>query len=342
MKNKCISLLLAFFVVFIGNVSAAKNSDTTRIYKKIVTNSEFASKLYSVLPLYSEMGVTKESVNNCLREMAGRVLDYAYEEFEQGLLTKQNIGERFQVYLADSVQLMDSVYISMMLDSFPEETIQTMLEGHVPPEFKELYQLLAKEAYYIFGFSDKNTGMIFDDMQGYEWSFTAVEYLFDEDIINGTGDFTFEPASMVTREQFVKMICGAFDIQKGADIVNFSDVSETDWFYPYVMKMASNGLVTGISDTLFGTGNNIKRQDMAVLIYRIGRNMGYFSSESSKNPFVDQLSISGYAVTAVNTLRNNGVINGDDKNMFNPHSGASRAEAAQMIYNFYMYAQNLN
>ena len=347
MRKKIVGLLLAvvFFVCgFPLSGYAAKNSDITRVYKKIVTNTDFMQKLYAVVPLYSELGLTEELVTDRIKRLINDVVNTAVSEKASGVLTTENIEQRFKEILMTSVQYMEAEYLSLLLDAFPEETIEKMLEGVIPEEFRELYRLLAKEAYYILGYNERGIEIIFDDMTGYEWSFTAVDYLFNKDIISGTGDFVFDPGGYVTREQFVKMICSAFDSQivPGDKPPVFSDVSLESWYYPYVTKLASAGLINGVSETVFGTGNNIKRQDMAVLMFRIGEDLGYFSPEMLKLPFNDQNDISSYALTAVNTLKNKGIINGDEGGNFNPHKGASRVEAAQMIYNFYIYVSNFN
>jgi len=347
MKKRIFSLLLAtvfFTSVLSFPTYAAKNSDVTRVYKKVFTTTDFMQKLYSVVPLYTELGLTNDSVTKRIKLLINDVLDGALYRKSTGELTKSNIEKSFKEIIMLEVQYMEAEYLSLLLDSFPEKTIEEMLEGTIPNEFKDLARVLAKEAYYILGYNEIQTDIIFDDMKGHEWSIPAVDYLFNLDIISGTGDFVFNPGGNVTREQFVKMMCAAFEehiIPSGENTL-FSDVPANAWYHPYVTKMASAGLIKGVSDSLFGTGNNIKRQDIAVLIFRIGEELGYFTSEELTLPFNDQNSISPYAVTAVNTLRNNKILNGNQAGNFNPHSGATRAEAAQMIYNFYIFASNLN
>ena len=341
MKKRLTAAILFFLLMCssFSTVFAAKNSDVTRIYKAVVKNTDFADKLHSVVPLYADKGVTEDGVNQRIKMLITRVTDIALEEKKNGTLTEENMNERFKAILTDAVMTLEPVYLAMILDAYPEETILKIAAGEVPEEFKKLYTVLEKEARCVLGFQERTVEIIFDDMQGYEWSYEAVDSLFNKDVINGTSDFIFNPSGNVTREQFVKMMCTAFDIPYGSKECNFSDVKASDWYYPYIMKMASNALVSGISDSLFGAGNDISRQDMAVLIYRIGESLGYFSPESLKYPFADQNSIADYALTAVNTLKNNGVINGDSNNMFNPKKGASRAEAAQMVYNFCKFAE---
>ncbi|MBO5369812.1 MAG: S-layer homology domain-containing protein, partial [Clostridia bacterium] len=52
-------------------------------------------------------------------------------------------------------------------------------------------------------------------------------------IINGYENGTFRPENTVTRAEFCKMVCVAFDFG-GTNIKSFADVSENDWFYSYV------------------------------------------------------------------------------------------------------------
>lgn len=346
MKKKLILLLLtATFVAFAFPLSsyAAKNSDITRVYKSVVTNTDFMQKLYATVPEYSELGLTNELVTNRIKKLIGDVIDSALYSQATGDLTKDNIQSKFKEIMLLEAYNLESEYLSLILDSLPDETVSKLFEGVVPDEFRQLAQVLTKEAYCILGFTKRGTDIIFDDMAGSEWSVGAVDYLFNLDIISGKGDFVFDPNGNVTREEFAKMICVAFseEFTGGKDSVKFLDVSPDMWYSPYIDKLSSAGLIKGITNTEFGTGVNIKRQDIAVLIFRMGEELGYLSQEAAKSPFNDQNDISAYAVNAVNVLKNNGIVNGDENGFFNPHSTATRAEAAQMIYNFYIFASNL-
>jgi hypothetical protein len=92
---------------------------------------------------------------------------------------------------------------------------------------------------------------------------------------------------------------------------------------------------------MFGLGQDITRQDMAVIIYRIGLRAGAFEPTYEVERFSDGYLIADYAVDAVYTLRAVGIMNGFE-NKANPRDSASRAETAQMLYNFYKYISNIN
>ena len=182
--------------------------------------------------------------------------------------------------------------------------------------------------------------IVFNDLDGYDWAKDAIENLFEKNVVSGDGNGKYSPSRNVTREEFVKMLCLAFDIyspMKDSDI-SFEDVTAQDWFYPYVCVAKISGIVNGISDTAFGTGENITRQDMACMLYNllIYKNVNVVSEN---NQFSDNGTISPYAEKAVDTLTSLGIIGGFDDNTFRPNENADRGQAAKMIYNMVLYLE---
>lgn len=74
----------------------------------------------------------------------------------------------------------------------------------------------------------------------------------------------------------------------------------------------------------------IMRQDMAVIIQRASGIENVDTDTAEK--FADDWQISNYAYNAAYALKNEGVMVGDDNNMFNPKNTATRAVAAKVIY----------
>lgn len=172
----------------------------------------------------------------------------------------------------------------------------------------------------------------FKDMRGYDWAQEAVTELAKQKIISGKANGVFDPGGSVLREEFTKMLVLLFELS-GSGNLNFADVSEDSWFYEYVEAAFANGIVNGASEQIFGTGNKILRQDMAVMIYRAAVKTGVIEGSSSNSyMFSDDASIDEYAREAVYALAELGVINGTGNGMFNPKGTATRAEAAKIIY----------
>jgi len=123
------------------------------------------------------------------------------------------------------------------------------------------------------------------------------------------------------------------DIQ--AQAVEFSDISSSDWYYDYVAKGYTSGIIKGVNETDFAPGNSISRQDIATILYRLMENSGKSASTESE-AFSDDSVIASYARDAVYSLRSAGVISGDN-GQFRPKDFATRAEVAVMIYRFIQF-----
>ena len=167
------------------------------------------------------------------------------------------------------------------------------------------------------------------DVPESSWEYNAVSILGANGIISGYEDGTYRSNSPITRAEFAKLIVTAFGIEAAS--VSFDDVDESNWFYPYVSVAAGSGIVTGYNGS-FNPNSQISREDAAVIIYRTSEllELGYGGTAS----FADILDVSLYALPAVRALGNAGIINGDDMSRFNPQAILTRAQAAQLLYNF--------
>lgn len=159
------------------------------------------------------------------------------------------------------------------------------------------------------------------------WAGEAVAALYEKGVIKGKTETEFAPNDSITREEFTTLVVNMCGLQSGAAQSAFTDVPADVWYAPYVAAAYENGLVSGIDAERFGTGLNITRQDMAVIIAR-----AISAGEGSADRFADSAEIADYAKAAVGYLAANGVINGKADQRFCPVDFATRAEAAQMIY----------
>lgn len=176
---------------------------------------------------------------------------------------------------------------------------------------------------------DKVVG--FTDLDTVEWARESIERLYKQEVISGKANGIFAPNDLVTREEFVKMICGAFDIKAGDTKISFSDVNLDRWSYEYINIAATADIVKGDGDT-FRPADCITREDMAAILVRVLKNKNTYPPIAEYNmPFGDVDMISAYAKESVNILYQHGIVNGKGNNMFAPKDFATRAEAAKMI-----------
>lgn len=173
----------------------------------------------------------------------------------------------------------------------------------------------------------------FDDVPNTSWAYSAVEKMAAKGVVKGYEDGSFRPDSSITREEFVKILVNYFDFMPAETTVAFSDVSENEWYAYYIRIAVSNGIIKGVSEDRFGIGENISRQDMAVMLDRAltakGRTL---NTVNEKIEFGDGAAIASYASGAVETLQKAGVINGYADGSFRPLDNASRAEVCAMLF----------
>lgn len=171
---------------------------------------------------------------------------------------------------------------------------------------------------------------LFKDLTRAHWAAAAVARLVNKNVVSGMGNGMFEPDLNVTREQFVKMASLATSINHGKEKSVFTDVPDGSWYCEYVMAAKNSGIINGISENTFGTGMNITREDMAVIVYNIltKNNKTYEDADDSPSDFE---SVSEYAKKAVECLYSRKIINGMGDGTFAPKSYATRAQAAVII-----------
>lgn len=167
----------------------------------------------------------------------------------------------------------------------------------------------------------------FTDLDGYEWAEAAIRKLYEQCIIDGVSESSFNPAGKVKREEFVKMINTLYEGEEKE--TDFADVAKGAWYEKYIRKAVGSGIIKGMSEGLFGIGEGVTRQDMAVIVARA---LGLSGAEGEAG-FADDAEISDYAKASVKALKNAGIVSGTDEGKFNPKAVMSRAEAAMVINN---------
>lgn len=171
----------------------------------------------------------------------------------------------------------------------------------------------------------------FTDIGGFSWAKTAINSLYEKGVISGRATGQFAPESEITREEFIKLLVVLFKITKTDDNpLAFTDVTAEQWFYPYIKTAKAAGITGGMTDTLFGAGMPITRQDAAVMLARCISE--YQLEEQDKTPFGDIESVSGYAQQSVSLIQRLGIINGYEDGTFRPNRFITRAEAATILY----------
>ncbi len=182
------------------------------------------------------------------------------------------------------------------------------------------------------------TVIYFCDVSSTAWYRSYVYDLAFQGIIQGRSSAAYVPDGKVTRAEFAKILAAASgeDMEPYDERSSFSDVSPTAWYNKYVNWAAECGIVKGKGDGLFCPGDDITRQEMAVMLMR------YLDEVAAEDQLVlpivgDEIlfndcdAIASWAKEAVDTMVKASVIGGYGDQTFRPLNSASRAETAKMV-----------
>ena len=170
----------------------------------------------------------------------------------------------------------------------------------------------------------------FKDLENYAWAKDAIDFLYRRSIISGRDEETYDPAGLVTRAEFIKMLVATYNFAaEDYSDYKFNDIVGGEWYAIYVKKAAAMGIVTGDENGNFNPNRTITRQDMAVTVYRASK----FPDSTEELPFNDKSEINSYAQAAVGSLYEKGVVSGMGNKRFAPLENVTRAQAAQILYN---------
>lgn len=171
----------------------------------------------------------------------------------------------------------------------------------------------------------------YEDIENVSWAWDAILYSYENGIMNGADEKKFMPDDEVKREQLAKIVTLAFGFYDEAAECDFGDVEKSDWAYAYIASAKNNGLMQGTSETKFGYGESVSREDLCLTLYRAALKAGYTFTKTNTE-FGDFINVSDYAAEAVSHLAGEGIVNGIGNGRFAPQNTASRAQVAQIIY----------
>lgn len=124
----------------------------------------------------------------------------------------------------------------------------------------------------VFAISAKDsvtTGVLFPSDINTD-GLTALEILSSMNIADGFDDGQLHPEAPLTRAQFAKFLCNAFEcVSIGSERHSFSDMEKTHWSYEYVHKAVGAGWLNGYPDNTFRPDENITFEQAVAVLCRV-------------------------------------------------------------------------
>lgn len=178
----------------------------------------------------------------------------------------------------------------------------------------------------------------FSDVSSSDSYYSAVQFVYENGLFNGTTTTKFGPDTTMTRAMFVTVLgrLAGVDVSR-FKTSSYSDVpinSDTSWYAPYVEWATQMGLVDGYGDGTFGPNNKITHQQMYVLMYRYTI---FVENEPAKvtNTSInasDAEDVADWAKTAVKfASQNNFLVKVGTSSRIDPTGEAKRSELAQLL-----------
>jgi hypothetical protein len=137
----------------------------------------------------------------------------------------------------------------------------------------------------------------------------AIEYVYDEGIVDGYSDGTYQPNKTINRAEFTKIIVGtlyhAEDIETCESAsIPFSDMTVSAWYAPYICMAWQENLISGYPDNTFRPEQNITFVEAAKII-DISFDGEYIDASPWYKPYVKNLSNFGVIPTTIERLEKN-------------------------------------
>ena len=175
----------------------------------------------------------------------------------------------------------------------------------------------------------------FKDVTRKDWFYDSVQYVYTNGLMNGVTNTTFEPHTATSRAMLVTILWR----MEGSPVVNyamkFADVPQSQWYTEAIRWAASNGIVTGYSETKFGVNDSITREQMAAILWRYAKSKGYSIVDTANvDSYADAGKISSWAKDALRWACGCGLINGVDAARLAPQDTATRAQSATILMRF--------
>ena len=185
-------------------------------------------------------------------------------------------------------------------------------------------------------FAPAASALPFNDVAYKSWYYDAVKFVYDKGIMDGVSYYRFAPDATITRGMVVTMLWRmAGEPYEAA--AGFTDVAAGRYYTTAVAWAARNGIVEGMTSTTFAPDQAITREQLASILYRYAKWLGFSGYGSDISGYTDAGKVSSYAYDAMSWAVRSGVVTGTSARVLDPQGTASRAAAAQMFMNFYNY-----
>lgn len=175
----------------------------------------------------------------------------------------------------------------------------------------------------------------FDDISQSAWYYGAVEYVYSNDMMQGTSATTFSPEVEMSRGMIATVLYRLENTPALTGSTSFSDVGGNEWYTDAIQWAAENNIMSGYGNNRFGPMDSVTREQLAVILYNYTASNGIsVEAAGDLSVFHDAEDTSDWAEEAISWAVGVGLLSGKGNGILDPTGTATRAEVAQMLMNY--------
>ncbi len=160
---------------------------------------------------------------------------------------------------------------------------------------------------------------LFTDIDRGDWYVEAIQYAYDNELMNGTTATTFEPNATATRAMIWTIFAR----------MNDAETEGGEEWYSLAMAWA---MEEGITDGTNPEGL-ITREELVTMLYRMAAPEAV-TAETLLGQYTDADAVSDWAVSAMEWAVSEGILTGKTESTLVPGGNATRAEIATIVERF--------
>ena len=173
----------------------------------------------------------------------------------------------------------------------------------------------------------------FTDVKEGDWFYEYVMKVYAAGIVNGYTATEYAPELNLTRGQLAVMLYRAAGEPEVNGYSTFTDVPTNSYYAKAIAWAQSEGVINGVGNNCFAPEENITREDMVTMFYRLE---GEEKGTGDLSVFKDYEKVDDYAVEAMKWAVGKGIIGGTsfegvDGLYLDPTGNTTRAQAAKVF-----------
>ena len=171
---------------------------------------------------------------------------------------------------------------------------------------------------------------VFSDTKADSFYSDAVDYCYDNGIVNGLSATSFGPSNPCKRSEVVTFLHRAEGKPAASADTGFTDVQVGKFYTDAVAWAVENNITNGMGDGTFGVSKECTRAQVVTFLWRAA---GCPEPTSTEHPFTD-LNPEGFYYDAVLWAVENGITSGMSATTFVPGGTCTRAQIVTFLYRF--------